>query len=614
MSPDARGTTREALRARRKELRRQARALPRKPGIYLWKDPEGKVVYVGKSVDLRSRVGSYFGTAPSTPEKAARIVEASATIDFFVTDNEADALILEHREIQKHQPRFNVFFKDDKSYPMIKITREAFPRILVTRRKEDDGAVYLGPYPSASAVRRTLELITTLFPIRDCHYSSKRLEKVKLCLSYHIKRCAGPCEGKVDRADYQKLAREAARFLTGDTGEILQELQEKMEAASAELHFERAALYRDRRAALLRLAEPRRVEPHGTPFDEDVVAVAGRDGRLCIQELYYRKGRLEGQRRKDVPEGGEPAEVLAAWLGARYLGQGTRIPGTVLLSHRPPNGEALSEALGRIAGHKVELVVPEKGRRWEILQMALRNALVYLESRRGEGTGEEGVLALAEALELPEEPRRIEGFDISNTGPTEKVASMVVALDGRMARKEYRHFTIRGVEGQDDFACMEEVIRRRYGRLLREERPLPDLVMVDGGPGQVSAAWKVLQELGLQDLPLVGLAKREERIFSPEGGEGLLLDERHPGRRLLQVLRNEAHRFAITHHRKRRKKRSFGSELDAIAGIGPASKRALFRHFRDIEGIRRASLEELLAVEGLNRRAARALFDYYHAS
>jgi excinuclease ABC subunit C len=596
-------------------LRQQARSLPHKPGIYLWKAADGIVVYVGKSVDLRSRVNSYFGSAPSTPEKASRIVAASVSLDFFVTDNEADALILEHREIQRHQPRFNVFFKDDKSYPMIKITREAFPRILVTRRKEEDGAIYLGPYPSAAAVRRTFKLITTLFPIRDCHYSSKRLTRVKLCLSYHIKRCAGPCEGKVTDTEYQQLAKEAGRFLTGDTRKVLDELSCKMETAATGLEFERAALYRDRREALLRLAEPRRVEPHGAPFDEDVVAVASQEGRLCIQELYYRKGRLEGQRRKLLPEGGDPGAILGSWLGTRYLGAGAKIPGALILSHEPKEIEVLRAALGKLAGRTVELVVPQQGRRWEILQMALRNALVYLESRREHGTGEEGVQALAEALGMLEEPRRIEGFDISNTGPTEKVASMVVALDGRMARREYRHFVIRDVAGQDDFASMAEVIRRRYSRLLREEKPLPDLVMVDGGQGQVAAAARVLEEeLGLAELPLVGLAKREERIFFPGDSEGLLLDARHPGRCLLQVIRNEAHRFAITHHRKRRKKKSLESELDGIRGIGPSSKKALFRHFSDIESIRRASLEELLAVDGLNRRAAHALFEFYRGA
>lgn len=599
----------------RAALRRKAGRLPRKPGIYLWRAATGEVVYVGKSVDLRSRVLSYFGAPPSTPEKAAAIVAASADVEFFLTDNEADALILEHREIQRHRPRFNVVFRDDKSYLMIKITREPYPRILVTRRREDDGAVYLGPYPSAGAVRRTLKLITTLFAIRDCHFPSARLKSARLCLSYHIGRCAGPCEDKVSEPQYQELAHEAARFLTGDTGEVLAELEQSMSQAAARLEFEKAATYRDRHEALTRLASPRRVEPHGSPFDEDVVAVAAVDGQAAVQELHYRRGRLEGQHRRLLPGEGSAPEQLAAWLAARYLGQGAPVPGTLVLSHRPAGDQALASALSKVAGRSVELVVPERGRRFQGLQMALRNVLGYLESRRGLGAGDEGTARLAEVLGLAAPPARIEGFDISNTGPTEKVASMVVALEGRMARSEYRRFVIRGVEGQDDFACMAEVIRRRYRRLLREGRELPDLVMVDGGPGQVGAAREVLVgELELPDLAVVGLAKREERLHAPGDMEGLWLPPEDPGRRLLQVIRNEAHRFAITHHRARRGKRSLASELDRVPGVGPASRKALLRHFADLAAIRGASLEELLAVDGLNRRAARSLFDFYHGA
>ena len=594
-------------------LREKARHLPRKPGIYLWKDSRGKVLYVGKSVDLRSRVASYFGASPSTPEKAGMIVAASRDIDFFVTDNEADALILEHREIQNHRPRFNVIFRDDKSYPMIKITKERFPRIHVTRRKLDDGAVYLGPYPSAAAVRRTLKLITTLFPIRDCHFESRRLRKAKVCLSYHIKRCAGPCEDRVDEEEYRQLASEAGRFLTGDTGPVLDELEAKMQEAAGALEFERAAMYRDRFEALQRLAVPRRIEPHGAPFDEDVVALAAGTAGVVVQELYYRKGRMEGQYRAEIPEPGEPGKLLADWVAARYIGAGARVPGAILLSHEPEDRDTLAEALARVSGQAVELVVPQQGRRYKLLQMALRNALSYLESRRGQGSGGAGMDRLAEALGLPGPPRRIEGFDISNTGETEKVASMVVALDGRMAKSEYRRFVIRGVEGQDDFACMAEAVRRRYKRRLKEGEELPDLVMVDGGPGQVAAAFQVLaDELDLAEQPLVGIAKREERLHLPGDTEGLALPRTDPGLQLLQVVRNEAHRFALAHHRARRQKRSFRSELDDVPGVGPASRRALLRHFKDLQAVRAASLEELLSVDGLNRRAARALFDFYH--
>lgn len=600
--------------ARREALHAAAKRLPKKPGVYKWISPRGKVVYVGKSIDLRSRVLSYFGGSPSTPAKARRIVDASAELDFFVTDTEADALILERRQIRKYKPRFNVVFRDDKSYPMIKITREEFPRIMVTRQKLDDGAVYLGPYPSAGAVRRTLKLLTTLFPLRDCHFSSERLVKVPVCLSYHIKRCAGPCEAKVDPDEYRALARDAARFLQGDTDEVIAELEAKMEAAAAGLEFERAALYRDRLDGLRRMSEKRRVAPSGTPFDEDVVAVARGGGVVVLQEIHYRKGRMEGQRRDHLRTDAPLEEVLAEWLGSRYLVEDVAVPGAVLLSHEPAGQGALEEALRQTSGRAVELAVPQRGRRWEMVQMALRNCHSWLESRRGEGPGEDAAARLAEVLELPQAPARIEAFDISNLGEVEKVASMVVALDGRMAKAEYRRFVIKTVKGQDDFASMAEVIRRRYRRVASGELEPPDLVLVDGGPGQVSAAREVLVgELGLGDLPLIGLAKKEERIVRPGDTRGMKLPVDHPARLLLQAIRDEAHRFALALHRKRRGKRSLRSELDEVPGVGPASKRALLRHFQDLPAVRAATLEELLAVDGLPRRAAEALFDYYRS-
>lgn len=603
----------EARKLRRKNLREQARRLPRSPGIYLWTSPEGEVVYVGKSIDLRSRVQSYFGSAPSTPEKASMIVDASAEIDFFVTDNEADALILEHRMIHRHKPRFNVVFRDDKSYPMLKITHEEFPRILVTRKKEKDGGTYLGPYPSAGAVRRTLKLLTSLFPIRDCHFPSKTLKKARLCLSYHIKRCAGPCQDKIEADEYLGLARQAARFLRGDTDEVLADLEAAMHRASENLEFERAALYRDRLQALRKLAAPRRVEPHGAPFDEDVIALARKGARNCIQEIHYRKGRLEGQRRELIRSDDPPETLLLSYLANRYLHEGARLPGALILSHAPEELETFEDALHSLAGRKLEVVTPSRGRRFELVQMALRNGFSFLESRRGKGTGRAGMERLQEVLELPQLPERIEGFDISNTGDTEKVASMVVALDGHTASSEYRRFVIRDVEGIDDFACMKEAVGRRYRRLLKEGAPLPDLILIDGGIGQVGAAREALEDLDLSDLPLVGLAKREERLHRPGDNEGILLPPTDEGRRLLQVLRNEAHRFALSLHRKRRKKKSFRSELDSIRGVGPASKKAILRSFQDLEAVRRASLEELLAVEGLGRGAARAVFEYYRS-
>ncbi len=594
-------------------LRAKAETFPHRPGVYLWKDAKGQVLYVGKSVDLKARVLSYFGASASEPDKASRLVARARDLDFFVTDGEADALILEYRLIQRHRPRFNVAFRDDKSYPMIKITAEEWPRILVTRRRLDDGATYLGPYPSAASVRRTLKLITGLFPIRDCSFPSARLQKANLCLSYHVGRCAGPCEGKVDGTDYRELAAHAARFLRGDVEPVLRDLENRMAEAAGRMEFERAALFRDRIAGLRRLSEPSRVQSAGAPFDEDVVAADRRGSTTCIQEIQYRKGRMEASSREMVTTDEPLPEVLAAFLATRYLGDGARVPGAVLVSHPPRDQGALEEAIRKASGRAVSILVPERGRRHELVQMALRNAASYLESQGGQGPGEAAVERLREVLGLEEAPARIEGFDISNLGETEKVASLVVALDGRMARSEYRRFVVRTVEGQDDFACMAEVVGRRYRRVLDEGLPLPDLVMVDGGPGQVAAAHRVLvEELGLGDLPLVGLAKREERIHRPGDREGELLAPDDPARLLLQAIRDEAHRFALAHHRIRRERRSLQSGLDGIPGIGPGSRKVLLRHFRDLEAVRRASLEELLAVEGLTRRAALALFGYYH--
>lgn len=589
------------------EIRGKLAQLPRVPGVYLFRDAAGRVLYVGKSRSLRDRVHSYFGAnLPSARIEA--MVRRIADLETFVTRTEEEALILEYELINRHEPRYNVVFRDDKSYPVIKVTDEEFPRTLFTRKIRKDGGTYLGPYPNAGAVRKVLGLLEDLFKVRSCHYPSAKLLEVKVCLQYHIKRCSGPCEGKVSPEEYRQQIEDAVRFLKGREEDLVRDLERRMRAAGEALEFEKAARLRDRMEAVRTLRQ-RQVVSAVSAHEGDVVAADGLGEWVCIQQLSVRGGRIAGQRKFEVRgEGRELAEVLGEFVKLHYLNR-EDTPAEILISEEIPERELVESSLEQRSGRKISVRVPERGRWRQLLDMARQNSRMFLEAREAQAPQAAAGAALTELKErlgLPELPTRIEGFDISTLQGGATVASMVSFVDGVSHRSGYRRFRIKTVEGQDDFASMFEVVSRRYRRLAEEGSELPNLVLIDGGKGQIASASAALFNLGLE-LPICSLAKREELVFSAAHPEGLALGERSGARRLLERVRNEAHRFAITYHRKLRDRASLASFLDGIAGVGPATRKKLLAAFEDPRQIRTASLESLAAVVG--KRAARALVE-----
>lgn len=581
-------------------VERKLETLPDRPGVYLFKGARDEILYVGKSKRLRTRVRSYFRPAADlTPQKQLMVAQVR-DLDFVVAETEAEALILEYELISAHDPPFNIIFRDDKTYPMVKLTRETWPRLVVTRRRLRDGGRYFGPYPDPAAVRLVVKALRSLVPLRTCTCPSERVRRDRACLNHGMGLCRGPCTGAVTTEEYGELVERVARYLKGDDGEILEALRGAMEAAAERLDFERAAVLRDQLRGFERLRTKQRVV--GDPRrSEDVVAVARKGSRYCVQVLSVRGGRMTGQRKHFVEApGSSTARILREFLAYTYLPADSP-PRTILVSEEPADLELIAEGLRARAGEAVELRVPVAGQGHRLVGMALDNARMHLDA-----AGEDDALAsLASHLGLAAPPRRIECFDVSISGGSDPVASMVLFVDGRPQTAGYRRFRITTVEGTDDFACMAEAVGRRYRRLVREGGPLPDLVVVDGGLGQVSAARGALAAVeGAGTLLVVGLAKREERVVGPGLGEGLLLPPRDPARRLLQRMRDEAHRRAVGHHRLLRDRRSLSSALDAIPGVGPRLRTALLRRFGDLDSIRSASTDELTTVRGVGPRLA----------
>ncbi len=574
------------------------RVLPRLPGVYLFRDAGGSVLYVGKSGRLKDRVGSYFGSSLPSPRIAA-MVGRIADLETFITSTEEEALILEYELINRHEPRYNVVFRDDKSYPVIKVTREAFPRTIFTRKIRKDGGTYLGPYPNAGAVRRVLDLVTDLFKLRTCAFSSRRLVKEKLCLQFHIDRCTGPCEGKVTEEEYAEQVRDAVTFLRGREEDLLRDLQRRMEGAAGALQFERAARLRDQIEAV-RTLKSRQALSAVSEHEGDVIAVARLEDSFCIQQLSLKRGRIAGQRKVEVQGLGEDVgEILGAFLKLHYLNRDD-VPASLRVSDPFPEQDLLEEALTHRSGRQVSIRIPERGRWRQLVDLGRQNARLFLEAQDAQSPRESidsGLEELKEHLNLSCLPVRIEGFDISTLQGTHTVASMVSFRDGLQDRSSYRRFKIQKVEGQDDFASMFEVVSRRYGRLSKEGKPLPDLILIDGGKGQLAAASAALFETGLQ-IPICSLAKKQEIVYSLRHPDGLDLGPHSPGRRLLQRVRDEAHRFAITYHRKLRAKGGIETRLDGIPGVGPATRSKLLRAFRDPREIASAPVERLQEVVG----------------
>ncbi len=602
---------------REEHIEAQLKELPRQPGVYMMKDETGMVIYVGKAKSLRSRVRSYFRKNNQT-YKTQMLVKYIDDFDYIMTDTEVEAYILEANLIKKYQPKFNIRLKDDKSYPYIKVTKNVdFPRVFKTRIVKNDGAEYFGPFADVDAIYKTLDVIKDIFKLRSC---KKELDaanpEAKPCLNYHIDKCLGPCIGAVSKEDYHELIDQVMLFLSGRQEELRKEVEKKMMQAAEERNYEKAARFRDALKAFEKLSESQKVMTDKN-IDQDVVAlVEGENDTACTQLLIVRNGRLIGQEYfilQGTDEESE-SEIMGSFL-QQYYQQAAGIPDELILNTDLAYQELLEQRLADIKGKKVIIHQPQKGDKRKMIEMAERNAAQNLKKEDIRSKYEEkrtsgAVEKLGEVLELETPPYYIEGFDISNIQGTDSVASMVVFKNGRPSKQDYRRFKIKTVEGPDDFSSMKEVVERRYARLLREDKKLPDLILIDGGKGQLNAAFEVLQLLGIEDLPIIGLAKREEEIFRPGERDPITLPHHTPTLQLLQRVRDEAHRFAVSYHRKLRSRRLTHSMLDEIPGVGPKRRNALLQHFGSLAKIREAKIWQLKNVEGVSAKTARKIYDY----
>lgn len=606
------------------ELRQKAQSLPKAPGVYIFRGRQGEVLYVGKASSLRDRVRQYFQADHLLSPKIRKLRALAQDLEVVLTGSEVEALILEDALIKKYRPPFNTRLRDDKRYPYIKITNERFPRITVVRRPEGDGAQYFGPYTSSKAMRRALKLAHKLFPIRPCNLPVGTKLFPRPCLYYHIGRCAGPCAGLVSPEEYRRYVEGAALFFQRRVDEVIARLKEEMKRAAEEERFEHAAHLRDQIKALERIRE-RQVAALPEPVDLDAVGIAVEGNRGYGVVLLVRAGRVLGREgfALSLPENSTPEEALSEFLD-QYYTRTTAIPEEVLLPFPVAETEALALYLRRKRGGKVEILVPKAGERKALVELAQRNAELALKRTEVEETTpeEEALEALSEALDLSVRPWRIEAFDISNLQGQEATGSMVVFVGGKPRPDQYRRFRVRLAGKPDDYAMMEEVLRRRFQHALaelsdptlssRKFSDLPDLVLVDGGKGQLNVARKVLEELGLGGIEVAALAKKEELIFVPDKSEPIKLPENSPALHLLQRIRNEAHRFAVEYHRKLREQRTLASLLDEVPGIGEKRKQLLLLRFGSLEGLRQASLEELLSIPGLPRKTAELLYKVLH--
>ena len=590
-------------------------SLPNVPGVYLMKASDGTVIYVGKAIRLRSRVRSYFRDK-STSGLTSQMVRYITEVDYIVTETEVEALILENNLIKAHQPRYNVKLKDDKRYPYLRVTtNEPFPRIHITRKAENDGTRYFGPFVHVRSTRQVLKQLTKFFPIRTCTLPLTETEnKYRVCLDYHIGRCPAPCADKISVTDYDEIVQKVCQFLSGNTDAVVKELTEQMEAAAEALDFETAAKYRDTLKDVQQAITTQNMDSVSAA-DEDVIGIAARTDIACVQLLRVRDGKLL-EREHYYLNDADP-ESLATALSAfisQYYQNAVFVPKTVVLPIPIQSVELIESWLSEKRGSRVGLLMPRAGRLRKLQTLASKNAEILLTQREQNVVYSSGVepalVELQELLDLKHPLRRIEAYDISNLGDRFAVGSMVVLEDGKPASSEYRRFKIQSVEGQNDFAMMQEVITRRFRRALADDEKfnkLPDLMLIDGGKGQLSAAqaaMKVFATSDLPDIPMIALAKRIEEIFVPSKSEPIVLREDNPTLHMIQRLRDEAHRFAITYHRRIRQKSLSASVLDEIPNVGPRRKQALLQHFGSIEAIREASLDGLLSVKGIPRSVA----------
>jgi len=600
-------------------LEEKLKEIPSSPGVYLHKDAAGKVIYVGKAKNLRSRVRSYFRARPFD-RKTDALVGQIVDLEFIVTDSEVEALILEASLVKQHKPRYNIKLQDDKSYPHLKLTiNEPFPKVVITRRIQKDGALYFGPFLPASLARRTIDLINRTFQLRTCDIEIDG-KAPRPCLEYHIKRCLGPCvKGLCTPEQYQEAVRDVRLLLEGRNKELADTLEQRMKEASDEMRYELAAKYRDLRKTVIRLSEQQKMATT-SESDVDIFGYYREGQKLALQLFTMREGHIVGRREffwEDLsPDNFDPAvflgEVLAQYYASDYVAREIYVPVDFV------DRELLEQALSQTKGRRVHIMFPQRGEKRDMIDLVEKNAKLAFEQRfRVLKPDMKLVLEeLQETLELPHFPGRIESFDISHIQGAENVAGMVVCENGKMNRSEYRKFRIRGVEGANDTGSMREVVSRRYRRMLDEGKPLPDLIMIDGGKGQLNAAAEAMRELDLEAVPMVGVVKPPLRhnevaylLVKGREDEPIYLDSHSLILRLLQMIRDETHRFAVTYHRKRRELRDFTSELTAIPGVGEKRKGRLLRHFGSIQRISKATPSELTPFVG--RKTAEEIAEHF---
>ncbi len=608
----------------RSQLERRLDSLPTRPGVYLFRDADGRILYVGKAVNLRNRVRSYFRETPAS-RKVERMVREIADFEITVVDSELEALILECSLIKTHRPHYNVKLRDDKQYPLIRVTTaEAWPRADIVRHRRDDGNQYFGPWSDSSSVRNMLALLNKLFPFRTCPREITGHDP-RPCLQYHIKRCLGPCIGATSPEEYRAMIDRMCRFLGGRYEEVVAELTTKMEQAAEDLQFERAAYFRDQIRTIEKIMERQRV--FGTTSqDVDLIAFARDNGHTCVQIFFVRGGRMvERASFPLVNTQDEPSQTIVAAFLKQFYDRAAQVPPEILIPNPLDEQSVIEEWLYRTRGTTVTIRLPRDVDEAERLKLVEENAIEALAPRKAKWLADDtktgaALAELAEYLDLLEPPRRIECYDISNTQGAFIVASLVVFENGQPRRDHYRRFRIRSVTGPNDFASMQEALRRRFQRAkpelpLGQEpreadkswRLLPDLVIVDGGKGQLSAAWEVFTELGVEGVTLVGLAKEREEIFTVGSSEPIILPRASEGLYLVQRIRDEAHRFANTYHRTVRAREALKSPLDDVPGVGPKTKQALLRTMGSVDLIRAADDATLLGIKGVNRRVLAAL-------
>ncbi len=592
--------------------------MPRKPGVYLFRDDAGTVIYVGKAANLNNRVRSYFATQPIIP-KLRKMIPRISDIDFFITDSEHEALVLESNLIKKHRPIYNVRLKDDKSYPYLKITLfEEWPRVFVTRRPKNDDSKYFGPYASPGSTRQTLNWINKIFPYRTCKKTITGTDP-RPCLKYHINRCSGPCIGAISQEEYRDVIGQVVLFLGGKQEKVIRALKKKMAQTSTELKFEKAALLRDQIQSLERLVDDQKVIST-RKINEDAIAIAQAKNMACAQVFFIRNGKLLGKEhfRLEGTQDEDSSKIITSFIEQFYNAK-TDIPARILIQTEPEDKSLIEEWLGNRQGHKVRLIIPKRGEKKQLMEMVSKNAAEMLEQLQLKWLADSGKTGAAmeelkTSLNLPRIPKRIECYDISNLSGTAAVGSMVVFEDGRPKSAHYRRFKIKTVSGIDDYAMMQEVLRRRFAHGIRSTGEswgyVPDLILIDGGRGHLNIISQLMQELEIESISLAGIAKENEDIFVSGIQYPIVLPRNSQALFLLQRVRDEAHRFAISYHTNVRKKTAFKSRLDHVPGIGPTLKKALLKEFGTLKAIEAASIEELVNVQGITKPLAEKLKEY----